>query len=240
MPTRLLALPLLSFLAAAAPIACGGLVDEPRTGPAMTNSSTDAGIGSGDAGGCGALASDAPASLAALGVSAMCARGIGMSEGTCGGYTVVVEHAMDTEFAWAFDATGALVATADTNTVSWACTGLAPGQIFPGECFQSAFLNTLPSACPTTGVVDAGSTTDAACIYIDPSHYDTSCAIDSDCARFPTGNVCSGSCMCGGTPMNKSQQTKWASDIGGIALMACPCAYEPSVCVAGHCAAPKH
>jgi hypothetical protein len=79
--------------------------------------------------------------------------------------------------------------------------------------------------------VDAGQ-----CVDIDPSTYDQTCNNAADCFLIQTGEVCSGSCACGGTPVNVSGEARYDKAVSGIKFAECPCASKPVGCVAGTCA----
>jgi hypothetical protein len=83
-----------------------------------------------------------------------------------------------------------------------------------------------------TVTVDAKST----CVEIDLASYDQSCNTASDCTLIETGLVCSGSCNCGGSPINVSGEAQYEKATSGITFEECPCAEEgPLQCVGGTC-----
>ncbi len=82
----------------------------------------------------------------------------------------------------------------------------------------------------------SGAEGGAGCVNIDLSTYDQSCNVASDCVVIVTGEVCSGSCACGGSPVNKSGEARWKAATAGIKFDACPCASEQVVCSGGMCA----
>lgn len=97
-----------------------------------------------------------------------------------------------------------------------------------------------PPGC-STGIADSGTiTVDAttpACVYILPSTYSTSCNVDSDCTLLPEGQVCSGNCECGGSPVNRSGEAAFQMLTAGITFAQCPCVAPPPIrCVMGTCA----
>jgi hypothetical protein len=61
-------------------------------------------------------------------------------------------------------------------------------------------------------------------VTVDPATYDRSCTVDDDCDLFPTGNLCTGDCRCGGTPLNKSESARYQEATKNIELAGCPCA----------------
>jgi hypothetical protein len=79
------------------------------------------------------------------------------------------------------------------------------------------------------GEFDSGiSTADGStCVDIELSTYDQSCNQASDCVLLPTGEVCSGQCACGGSPVNISEQSRYGQQTSGIKFGACNCPIEP-------------
>jgi hypothetical protein len=84
-----------------------------------------------------------------------------------------------------------------------------------------------------TGGTDGGAT----CVTIEPGDYDELCTVSSDCTLIQTGELCDGSCDCGGsTPINVSGEPQYSQAISGIMLRACPCVPLASpACNAGVC-----
>jgi hypothetical protein len=78
------------------------------------------------------------------------------------------------------------------------------------------------------GEFDSGiSTADGGtCVDIELSTYDQSCNQPSDCILIQTGEVCSGQCSCGGTPVSASEQSRYEQATSGIKFSACPCPAE--------------
>ncbi len=76
----------------------------------------------------------------------------------------------------------------------------------------------------------------ATCVDIVLSSYDRSCTTTADCVDITSGIVCSGSCACGGSTVNKSGQARYEAALSGLSLEACPCVAngEPA-CVKGTC-----
>jgi hypothetical protein len=74
-----------------------------------------------------------------------------------------------------------------------------------------------------TGIsyVDGG-----ACVDIDLSNYDQSCNQASDCVQIRTGEVCSGQCACGGSPVNVREQSRYDQAIADIMFAGCFCPPE--------------
>jgi len=152
------------------------------------------------------------------------------------------------------------------DTVVPADTGMACPCAFEGEARCVASQCTLcgmgmnePPGCSVTTTVDAGapdgasdggtSTSDASpgdavvvgsdgglCVNVDLSTYDQSCSQASDCIVILTGDVCDGTCGCGGSPVNISGQARYDQAISGVSFAPCGCPAEfPPECVAGQC-----
>jgi hypothetical protein len=111
------------------------------------------------------------------------------------------------------------------------CTlcGLGPDQ--PVGCNEDGGITTVDDS--GIGFVDGGeldtgiSTADGGtCVDIDLSTYDQSCNQPSDCILIQTGEVCSGQCSCGGSPVSASEQSRYDQATSGIKFSACPCPAE--------------
>ncbi len=74
------------------------------------------------------------------------------------------------------------------------------------------------------------------CVAIDVAPSDLSCGSDRDCTIVRSGEVCSGQCSCGNTPVNAGAAARVQSETASLTLVACPCAYpgEPR-CLCGQC-----
>jgi hypothetical protein len=90
--------------------------------------------------------------------------------------------------------------------------------------------------------IDDGSVSvegSSTCVDIELSSYDRSCTTASDCIEITSGEICPGSCECGGSTINKDGQAKYEAAISGIKTAACPCAAGPlPECVHGKCTMP--
>jgi len=76
----------------------------------------------------------------------------------------------------------------------------------------------------------------AGCIDLEVLPSDLSCGSDSDCELVRTGQVCSGQCSCGDTPVNATAASRFQSTTASLTLVACPCAFEgESRCLGGQC-----
>jgi hypothetical protein len=88
------------------------------------------------------------------------------------------------------------------------------------------------------GTGDGGFTNDAGvhCVDVDLSTFDTSCVTNSDCTVIQSGQICDGSCECGGSPVNVDGEATYQQDVSGIVFAGCPCAAElPPACVGNIC-----
>jgi hypothetical protein len=65
------------------------------------------------------------------------------------------------------------------------------------------------------------------CVDIDLSSYDVSCKADTDCIEITSGQVCSGSCTCGGSSVNASEQARYQAQLSSLQLGQCACPEEP-------------
>jgi hypothetical protein len=133
-----------------------------------------------------------------------------------------------------------------------ACPGQAAPRCIAHQCTVCGFGSDQPPGCRGDGGMDeteAGRGTgvdsgtflnDAGkqCVEIDLSAYDLSCGTASDCIPIQTGEVCSGSCDCGGTLVNVSGQAKYDEAVSGLVFDACPCVAGPAAdCIQGRCVA---
>ena len=108
----------------------------------------------------------------------------------------------------------------------------------------SAFVACLLAACTgkTTFVSapspDGGDDEDSAlaCVNVDPSTYDRSCNQDSDCIDISPGDICPGSCGCGGAAVNVDGQARYDAATAGLLTGSCPCFYAGvPTCIAHTC-----
>jgi hypothetical protein len=98
---------------------------------------------------------------------------------------------------------------------------------------------------------EAGTGPDASC-FIEPSQYDQSCLVDSDCIEFISGvapylglgglpvvagNYCASMCLCRSRTISRSAATQYWTDVshtplgsGSISAEACGCAMSPPAC----------
>jgi hypothetical protein len=78
----------------------------------------------------------------------------------------------------------------------------------------------------------------AACVEINPSSFNVSCTSASDCIAVQVGQVCSGTCDCGGTgAISASDQAKYTAAIVPVQFdETCPCLpLPPPICLSGVC-----
>jgi hypothetical protein len=123
-----------------------------------------------------------------------------------------------------------ILALVAVGVLAVACGGRATG---PGGDGSSS------GASSSGGVTSSGTSSGGACVNVDASTYDASCAVDADCTVIRSGQVCSGGCDCGGdTPINVSGEARYEATIAGLHLEACPCPSGPLVrCIAQRCTA---
>jgi hypothetical protein len=114
-----------------------------------------------------------------------------------------------------------------------AIAGLVPGQCACGVSLPPACVN---HQCVVEGP-DGGPLDGGTCVYVDPSTYDTSCKVDTDCTLIRSGEICSGECSCGGnTAINVDGEVQYKNAIAGLDLLDCPCvAQPPPFCGGGQC-----
>jgi hypothetical protein len=85
----------------------------------------------------------------------------------------------------------------------------------------------------TTGRVPVDA---SQCIDVDLASYSQSCNEDSDCILVSVGEICSGQCMCGDTPINIDGEGRYAAQTSTLSLDACPCAFPGNArCLASTC-----
>jgi hypothetical protein len=116
-------------------------------------------------------------------------------------------------------------------------SAIAPIQL--GQCYCGA---PSPPECIdhqcTTGVdvVDAGPPDSGVCVNVDLSTYDLSCKSDSDCIEITSGEICSGSCACGGSTINADGQARYDQQLSQVDLAPCGCpAFGVARCITGTC-----
>lgn len=96
-----------------------------------------------------------------------------------------------------------------------------------------------PGSAACAPSVDAGPSSDGgACVDLEPSMFDTSCKVSSDCVDVTLGALCESGCLCGGSTINVADEGKYKMLTAGIppggALCSCPYLGSP-VCAAGQC-----
>ena len=126
------------------------------------------------------------------------------------------------------------------------CPCLDPGEprCLGGQCALCGFGPDQPAGCNVDGgivtfedggifIVDGGELdmgiSDAdggTCVDIELASYDQSCNQPSDCTLIQTGEVCSGQCACGGSPVNVAGQSRYDQATSGIAFGHCGCPAE--------------
>lgn len=77
------------------------------------------------------------------------------------------------------------------------------------------------------------------CVEIDVTGYDTSCATDDDCIDVTAGTFCGPGpqiCLCGGTAVSASEQSRYDSVVQSLETEACPCPYLGNArCITSTC-----
>jgi hypothetical protein len=114
------------------------------------------------------------------------------------------------------------------------------------QCTQRVWTRAVNTAL-CTGSSDAAigdaSGDGAVCIDIDPSTFDQTCALDSDCFEVTAGTFCGGAawCMCGFAAINVDGQSRYQQDLQDISRLPpgprgcnCPAMGRPA-CVAKQC-----
>lgn len=137
---------------------------------------------------------------------------------------------------------GAAINAAGQARYEQAISGVALGQCFCPEIPAPQCIAGVCSAGggTTTTSVDASTTTTtadaAACVDVDLSTYSESCSVDTDCVVVTSGNICTGSCACGGSVISASEQSRYDQAIQGIQTAECPCPSEGTPrCLGGTC-----
>jgi hypothetical protein len=81
-----------------------------------------------------------------------------------------------------------------------------------------------------------GATHGVSCVDFEVGPSDLSCGSDSDCALVRTGEVCSGQCLCGDSPVNAAAAARFQSETASLTLEGCPCAFPGEAhCLGGQC-----
>ena len=121
---------------------------------------------------------------------------------------------------------GGGVCPANTMCNVYFCPSTAPTYATPCSCGSDGqWIGLCAASCPAQ-----------ACVDIDLSTYDTSCVENIDCITIQSGEVCSGSCDCGGSPVSASEQARYDQATSGIVFAGCPCPSGGLLeCIAGTC-----
>jgi hypothetical protein len=116
------------------------------------------------------------------------------------------------------------------------CTLCEPDSTDP-ECNQDGGTDgSEAGAGPDGGSSFEGGEEGGACVNIDPAAYGQSCKKSSDCVAITSGSICDGSCLCGGSTINKSSEAAYEAAISGIHPGECECPAEGQpTCVEGMC-----
>jgi hypothetical protein len=91
------------------------------------------------------------------------------------------------------------------------------------------------------GGPDSGVTVEpdgAMCVTVDAASYDDTCVQDTDCVFITTGQLCTGSCGCGDTPINVSGLAGYQAATSSVLTGDCPCP-DPGTprCLTNRCTA---
>jgi hypothetical protein len=134
--------------------------------------------------------------------------------------------------------------TASLKLASCPCAFPGEPRCLAGQCTLCGVGSNQPAGCADSGItiypidgatVDTGSTEidsglstgdGGTCVDIVLSTYDQSCTQAKDCILIQTGDVCSGNCACGGSPVNVSEQSRYDQATSGIVFGLCPCPAE--------------
>ncbi len=88
---------------------------------------------------------------------------------------------------------------------------------------------------------DEGDASDGgACVNVDLTGYDVSCTTNSDCISVTSGDICPGSCACGGSTISQSGEAQYEAQYGAaisripLGTCGCPLSGIPE-CVGGTC-----
>jgi hypothetical protein len=65
------------------------------------------------------------------------------------------------------------------------------------------------------------------CVDIVVSSFDTSCQQDTDCVPITAGEICPGTCPCGGSAINASDQARYQQTLSSVQTGFCGCPEEP-------------
>jgi hypothetical protein len=83
---------------------------------------------------------------------------------------------------------------------------------------------------------DDGGAESGQCVDISASSFDTSCSSTSDCISITAGNLCPGSCLCGGATINASGKAAYDEATQGVGGAECGCALLGTpTCIGGTC-----
>jgi hypothetical protein len=117
-------------------------------------------------------------------------------------------------------------------------TVIGDGGIYETSTYETSVYESSTYEATTIGEGSVGSDgSTGACVDIVLSTYDQTCKVSSDCISITSGTLCSGSCDCGGSTINKDGQARYDAAISGIMFGACPCpAPPPASCKLGMCA----
>jgi hypothetical protein len=214
--------------------ACGGL----------TASSPSDGRPSSDGGGSSGASSSGGSSGGGPGAGATCVSiDVSTYDSSCQQASDCVYVAAGEVCSDTCDCPSALIDSAEVGRYDQAvasvlsANGVSPGELCP--CPAELEPLCMDSRCfvPGFGPEDAAPPPDApGCVDVDPTTYDTSCAVDSDCIDVATGVLCADYCPCGGTLINVAGQARYWAAVAPVVTGQCGCVAEGVArCVQGEC-----
>lgn len=114
------------------------------------------------------------------------------------------------------------------------CGAPAPAECIDHQCTSG--VDVVDAGPPDEGPPDTG-----VCVNVDLSTYDVSCKVDSDCIQITSGEICSGSCACGGSTINADGQSRYDQQLSQVQLAPCACpAFGVARCITGTCTLCKY
>jgi hypothetical protein len=145
----------------------------------------------------------------------------------CAGYCACGGAAINADGQSRYDAATASVATGEC---------FCPEEPTP-QCLEN--ICTVCHNAPSDPPQCASLTVDASvpkCVDVDLSTYDTSCQSQTDCVQVTAGQICTGSCECGGAAINASSYVQYMEATSAIEPAGCPCASDGEVdCIDNTC-----
>ncbi len=83
------------------------------------------------------------------------------------------------------------------------------------------------TACDTPGPNGGCTSSDASCVDLEPSMFDTSCTTSADCVTVTLGELCDSECLCGGSAIERRgpgqvQSARRGRPVGGAVRLPGP------------------